>query len=297
MLGHVGLNSSRTGLLAFIGLLGVTTPLFSQTHQGGIRKQKHPPRDSIQEKVRQDLGEAMEEEDAIRELFTLGDGAVPSLIKFLSDTGKDRRAGAARGLAYIGNQQGMQAVRNAVKAEKDAETKSAMSCFLAGGLVETKLESDLDFLRSTVERAQFVADDDETAFSAVCAALALGMRGGSDSLAVLRKVAKADVIGVEEIGKAIQWMENKSTPRQAPDAQSLSDEELIKKFVLDDTFFAQEERSRTSVEGLTFNKQRNKALVSLEIYHGPKDARGYDLVLAKESGVWRVVGIWFAWVA
>jgi HEAT repeat protein len=297
MLGHVRLNSSRTGLLAFIGLPAVATPMFSQTHQSGIGKQKNLPRHSIQERVRRDLGEASEDEDAVRELFALGDEAVPSLIKFLSDTGNDRRAGAARGLAYIGNQQGMQALRNAVRTERDKETKSTMSCFLAGGLVETKSESDLDFLRSTVERVQFVADDDETAFSAVCAALALGMRGGSDSLAVLRKVAKVDVIGVEEIGKAIQWMESKSAPRQAPAGQSLSEEELIKKMVLDGTFFAQVERSRTSVEELTFNRQRNKALVSLEIYLGPKSARGYDLVLAKESDVWRVVGIWFAWVA
>jgi len=271
--------------------------MFSQTQQSGIERQKKLPRDSIQEEVRRDLGDALEDEDSIRELFTLGDKAVPSLIKFLSDTNKRRRAGAARGLAYVGNQQGMEAIRTAIKAEKDKETKSAMSCFLAGGLVQTKSESDLDFLRSTVERAQFVADDDETAFSAVCAALAWGMRGGSDSLAVLRKVAKVDVLGVEEIGKAIQWMESKSTQRQAPTGQSLSDEELIKKTVLDGTFFAQEERSSTSVEELTFNGQRNKALVSLEIYNGPKDARGYHLVLAKESGVWRVVGIWFAWVA
>jgi len=167
-----------------------------------------------------------------------------------------------------------------------------MSCFLAGGLVETKSESDLDFLRSTVERAQIVADDDEMEFSAVCAALALGMRGGDDSLAVLSKVARVDVIGVEEIGKAIQWMESKSRSNQATTGPSLSDEERIKKIVLEGTFSSQEERSETSVEELIF-----KALVSVEIYQNPKSARGYDLVLAKESGVWRVVGIWFAWVA
>ncbi len=185
-----------------------------------------------------------------------------------------------------------QALRNASKAETDKETKSAMSCFLAGGLVETKSESDLDFLRSTVERAQIVADDDEMEFSAVCAALALGMRGGDDSLAVLSKVARVDVIGVEEIGKAIQWMESKSRSNQATTGPSLSDEERIKKIVLEGTFSSQEERSETSVEELIF-----KALVSVEIYQNPKSARGYDLVLAKESGVWRVVGIWFAWVA
>jgi hypothetical protein len=293
---HMRLNSSTTGLLAIAGLLAVTAPVFSQTHQRGIERQKNLPRHSIQETVRRDLGEDVDEEDAVRELFILGDQAVPSLIKFLSDADKGRRAGAARGLAYVGNRQGMQALRNAVKAEKDREIKSGLSCFLAGGLVVTKSESDLDFLKSTVERAHFT-DDDENDFQAFCAALTLGMRGTTDALAILRKIPKEYLTDSAEIRKAIQWMESNSPPKQAPSGQSLNDEEAIKKIVLDGTFFAQDERSKTSIVELTFNRQRIKALVSLEIFNNPKNARGYDLVLAKESGAWRVVGIWFAWVA
>jgi hypothetical protein len=128
-------NFSKTGLLAFAGFLAAVTPMFSQTYQSEIEKHEKLPGNSIHEKVRRSLDEDLEEEDGIRELFALGDAAVPSLIKFLSDTSKDRRAGAARGLAYIGNQEGMRALRNAVKAERDEETKSAMGCFLAGGLL------------------------------------------------------------------------------------------------------------------------------------------------------------------
>jgi hypothetical protein len=295
--GYVRPNFSGTGLLALTSLLAGTTPVFYQTDQGEIEKQKNPSRHPIQERVRRNLAEGLDDEDAIRDLFALGDKAVPALIKFLSDPDKERRAGAARALAYIGDRQGMQAIRNAAEAEKDKETKSAMSCFLAGGLVQTKSESDLDFLRSSAERAQSVADDDAPELTAMYAALALGMRGGDDSLPALRKVSNVDSLAVEEIGKAIRWIESKSTPRQATTGQSLSDEELIKTTVLDGTFFAQEDRNETSVEEVTFNRQRSKALVSLEIYHGPKSARGYDLVLAKESGMWRVVGIWFSWVA
>jgi hypothetical protein len=170
----------------------------------------------------------------------------------------------------------MQALRNAVKAEKDKETRSAMSCFLAGGLVETKSESDLDFLRGSVETARFV-DDDVKDFQAFCAALALGMRGTSDSLPILRKIPKEYLTDSEEIRKAIQWMESKPAPKQAPNEHSLSDEELIKKAALEGTFFALEERGTTSVEELRFNRQRNKALVSLEIYRSPKS--GLDTTL------------------
>jgi hypothetical protein len=103
------LTFSRTGLLAFTSLFVGTTLMFSQTYQGGIKKQESLPSDSIQERVRQNLGEDVDEEDGIRELFALGDEAVPFLTKFLSDPGRARRAGAARGLAFIGNQQGMRA--------------------------------------------------------------------------------------------------------------------------------------------------------------------------------------------
>jgi len=173
-----------------------------------------------------------------------------------------------------------------------------MSCFLAGGLVETKSGSDLGFLRSLAEKARFAAaDDSDEDFPAFCAALALGMMGRGDSLPILRKVAGADLLDSEEIGKAILWMEKKSVSGQPTTGPASSDEESITKFVLDGTFFAEKERDKTSVVYVAFNRARNRVLVSLEIYLNVKSARGYDLVLTKERGVWRVVGIWFAWIA
>jgi len=290
-----------------IGLFGITSltlaaflasaaPRLSQTSESPIKREAKPPSDSIQEKVRRSLSDdALEDEDAIRALFALGDEAVPPLIRFLSDPDKERRAGAARGLAYIGNEKGMEALRVAAKAERNRETKSAIPCFLAGGLIDTQSEADLQFLRGSVESAR-LADENENSFAGFCAALALGMKGRSDSLPILRKFAGADLADSEEIGKAILWIERKSVSRQSTMAPRPNDEDLIKIFVLDSTFFAEKERDTTSVESMTFNGVRNKVLISLEIYLNPKSARGYDLVLAKVNGVWRVRGIWFAWV-
>jgi hypothetical protein len=190
----------------------------------------------------------------------------------------------------------MQALRNAVKAEQDKETSSVMSYWLTGALVGTTSESDLNFLKSSIEAARLADDDDESALPALSAALVLGMMGRRDSLPLLRKVANDENIGVEEIGKAIRWIENnnisKTKVRTSP-----REEELVKSIVLNGTFFAEDERDHTSVTEITFNRAHNKVLVSLEIYFGPKSARGYDLVLAKKGGEWRVIGIWFAWVA
>jgi len=277
-------------ILLFLGsaiLLGVF-----EAETGG---QKEPAHSSMPNSVQRNLTKDLEDdENGARQLFLLGEESVSRLIKFLSDSDQGKRIAAARGLAYIGTPQGMQAIRNAIKTEKDKETKSAISCFLAGGLVETKSENDLNFLRNSVGSIRH-ADDDDWDVPGFCAALALGMRGGNDSLLLLRKAAKADDPG--EIGKVIRWREEKkSIPKRVTPEASLRDEALIKKIVLDDTFFAEEERDSTSVEQLTLNRARNKALVSLEIDR-TKCVRGYDLVLAKESGVWRVVGIWFAWTA
>ncbi len=283
----------------------LVSAMFLAACERETRKQESPPRGSMQDSVQRNLAKDLEDdENGTRQLFLVGDEAVPLLIKFLSDPDEEKRVSAARGLAYIGNQQGMQALRYAVTSEQDKEAKSEMSYFLAGGLVEATSESDLNFLRSSVVTARFVDDDDdESALPALSAALALGMMGRSDSLAVLRKVAREHIVGSEEIAKAIRWIENKSIPRRSTARASLSEEELIKNVILDDTFFAEQKREETSVTDMTFNRERNRVLVSLEIHRSLRRpgsrrwfAHGYDLVLAKESGEWRVVGIWFAWI-
>jgi hypothetical protein len=283
----------------------LVSAMFLAACERETRKQESSPRGSMQDSVQRNLAKDLEDdENGTRQLFLVGDEAVPLLIKFLSDPDEEKRVSAARGLAYIGNQQGMQALRYAVKSEQDKEAKSEMSYFLAGGLVEATSESDLNFLRSSVETARFVDDDDdESALPALSAALALGMMGRSDSLALLRKVAREHIVGSEEIAKAIRWIENKSIPRRSTARASLSEEELVKSVILDDTFFAEQKREETSVTRMTFNRERNRVLVSLEIHRSLRRpgsrrwfAHGYDLVLAKESGEWRVAGIWFAWI-
>ena len=278
--------ANKLAILLFLGSAMLSESIASKT-----RKQEGLPHaGAMQQVVLNELNKDLEYDDGAKQLFALGDETVPTLIKYLSDIDKEKRASAAKALAYIGNRQGMQALRNAVKSERDKAAQSMMSFFLAGGLVGTTSESDLNFLRNSV------STNDESGAPALSAALTLGMMERSDSLGLLRKVENDDAIGVEEIGKAIRWIEKKSIP-QTQVQTSLSEDELIKTIVLDRTFFAEEERDKTSVTELTFNSKRNKVLVSLEIYNGPKSARGYDLVLSKTNREWKVEGIWFAWVA
>jgi HEAT repeats len=292
---RMGLSVIATLTLGTV--LAGAVPSLSQASKSQNGKEANLQGDSVEDKVKRSLtDDALEDEDAIRALFRLGDEAVPPLIRFLSDPDNGTRAGAARGLAYIGNEKGMEALRIAVKTERNKETKSALSCFLAGGLVDTNSEADLNFLRRSVERAR-LTDDNEKSFVGFCAALALGIKGRSDSLPILRKFVGTDLVNSEEIGKAVLWIERKSASGQASAPRGANDEDFIKTFVLDNTFFAEKEHDTTSVENLTFNRARNRVLVSVEVHVNPKSARGYDLILAKVNGIWRVTGIWVAWVA
>lgn len=285
------MDSLRWQQPSFFGLF---LAMLLATSAGQIREQKSPPRRSAQTTVQEYVTKDVEyDEDAIKQVFVLGEKAVPPLIKVLSDPDAEKRASAAKALAYIGHQRGMQALRDAVKSERNTECKSMMAFYLAGGLVRTTSKSDLNFLRRSVETARFADDGDESDLPGLSAALTLGMMRRSDSLGLLRRLPKDSI---EEIGKAIRWTERKSVP-QLKTPVSASEEELVRSYALDGTFFAEEERDETSVTELTFNSTRNKALVSVEIYHGPKSARGYDLVLSKINREWKVEGIWFAWVA
>lgn len=283
-------------------LLILVSVTFSEACRRDTQRQESLLRGSMQDSVQRSVAKDLEDdEDGTRQLFVLGDEAVPSLTKFLRDPDEEKKAGAARGLAYIGNQQGIQALRNAIQSEQDKEAKSEMSYFLTGGLVDTPSDSDLNFLRSSVETAQ-VTDDDDESLPALSAALALGMMGTSDSLPILRKVAKQDSVASEEITKAIRWIENKPTRRRSGTRTSMNDEELVKNIVLEETLFAEKGRGEASVTEITFNREKNRVLVSLEIHRSPRPrskrqfAYGYDVVLAKRSGEWRPAGIWFAWI-
>ena len=265
-----------------------------------IRRQGSLSQGASQDNVQQIVAKGLE--DGTRQLFGLGDEAVPSLIMFLSDPVEEKKVSAARGLAYIGNQQGMQAVRNANQSERDKEARSGMAYFLAGGLVDTSSDTDLNFLKSLVETARFTDDDDDSSLPALSAALALGMMGRSDSLPILRKVVKQDSGAFEEIRKAIRWIENKPTRKRFVTRTSMSDEELVKSIVLRDSLFAEKEQDETSVSEITFNRAKDRALVSLEIHRRTplmnkrQFAYGYDVVLTKRGSEWRPAGIWFTWI-
>jgi hypothetical protein len=281
-------------LLIFVALSVGEAGICPQVHTHAGATQGKPLADSSPDSIRRNLAKSEEDRDAILELFIIGDEAIPSLVNFVRSPDQDVRTHAARGLAYLGNDKGMKALETAIASERDGETRSLMSYFLAGGLVQTKSERHLEFLKASIERATAKgSEDDDEAFPAVSAALALAMTGRSDVLPALRNFQQLGLVDSDEIAKAIRWIENKPGTEPAATGSAVSEEELVRNIVLTQTFFAQGDE--TSVERLTFNRTKTKVLVSIQI-SGRHYARGYDVVLANETGAWRITGVWFTWI-
>ncbi len=269
----------------------------NQTHNDTTLTES-PAGVSLERTVRQNLARSEEDRDAIRELFIIGNEAIPSLVKFLHSSNGEVRVKAARGLAYIGNEHGMKALRAAVASEHDNETKSNLAYFLTGGLVQAVSPSDQEYLRRSIERAAAVNDpalSDYAAAPAVNAALALAITGEDDVLPALRQFEQLGLTDSDEIAKAIRWIENKPGTEPTVIEAAANEKEIVQKIVLTQTFFAEKSGDETGVDALTFDPAGTRVLVSIGI-SGNGYSRGYDLVLAKSSETWKITGVWFTWI-
>jgi hypothetical protein len=246
-----------------------------------------------QDRVQQLLSDGQDEEVAATLIFELGAGAVADLTKALQDGHHVERASQA--LAYLGGPEERKVVRKAIGSEEDGEKKSLMSSFLAGALVEPASREEWDFLQSCIK--SYKEEDDGASINA---ALALGTNASQKALRLLQTARPLDEeqIPDNEIAKAVRWIKQKSSTRPTASTGAQSDSVQIRRTVLQNAFYAEGERKYLSLEKIVFTKEKTRALVSVEIYHGPKNARGYDLVLQKNNiGTWKIVGVWFSWIA
>jgi hypothetical protein len=75
---------------------------------------------------------------------------------------------------------------------------------------------------------------------------------------------------------------------EVPSSGTESDSDKIEKTVLRSAYYAEREPHPPSVDKVVFTKDGRRALATLQIYHGPKNAQGYNIVLQKSDGAWRI---------
>lgn len=235
--------------------------------------------------------------EAAARIFRLGNGAVPILVGALQKRTNVERASLA--LLYLGGPEERKQVRQFVRTEKDPEKKWVIASFLAGALVEPASADEWAFLESCVKGYK----DEAQGFTSFSAVLALGTNASPKALQLLQSVgpsaqeSESKNETLEEVGRAIRWINDRSSSKAPTSVDKGSDSDQIKRTILDGAFFAATESRNSSFEEITFTEDRTRALVSMDVRGSNKDPHGYQIVLQKDSGVWKITGVWFSWAA
>jgi len=230
-------------------------------------------------------------------IFRLGGGAVPTLVGALQKRTNVERASLA--LLYLGGPEERKLVRQFIRTEKDPEKKWVIASFLAGALVEPASADEWSFLESCVKGYK----DEAQGFASFSAVLALGTNASPKALQLLQSIgpsaqgSESKNETLEEAGRAIRWINDRSSSKAPTSVDNGSDSDQIKRTILNGTFFAATESKNLSFEEITFTEDGGRALVSLDVRGSNKDPHGYQIVLRKDSGAWKITGVWFSWAA
>jgi hypothetical protein len=266
-----------------------------------VRAQTNP-RDSVLESSRLEVqkllsDEEIEDSDAIRLIFKKGGSALPTILASLREGRNVERASEA--LAYLGGPAERKVLRTVIASQKDDERKWIMSSFLAGALVEPTSEEDWIFLGKCLGGYK----NDDQSIASFSAALALGVNASPRALRLLETAVRPDERTnpendtVAEAMEAIGWIKQRGPRRSSGSAETDSDSDRFKDIVTENAFFVPADRTLTSFGKIEFTDENRRALVPVEIYRGPKNAQGYNVVLQKGPGGWKIMGVWMSWVA
>lgn len=96
---------------------------------------------------------------------------------------------------------------------------------------------------------------------------------------------------IETAKEAIQWISEKRRSASGP----ASDDDEAKRTVLQNMFLAGGDSGSVSFDQISFSKNRERVLVSVEILAKNGNPEGYDIVLQREGERWTIIGAWLFW--
>lgn len=239
----------------------------------------------------------IEDSEAIRLIFEQGTDSIPPLISELRKGHDVERASQA--LAYLAGPNEREILRGVISNESDCERKSTLASFLAGALVEPASEEEWGFLENSLKGY----NEEGQVFTALSAALALAANGSSRALILLEAAVLPDELrdsdndAIRGIREAIHWVEQRSAREAFPSLETNSDSEQVKQAVLRTVLFVGRESGQMSLGDVSFSRGMERALLPVEVYKGPKNAQGYNVVLRRTGRTWHVTGVWLSWVS
>lgn len=280
--------------LALVFLLGsgeVSTQILARDRSG---REMTGSTESVEQLL---SDQKIEDGEAVQKIFELGSAAIPNLIAALQKGTNVERA--SRALVYLGGPEDRKVLRGLIETEKDPEKKWVMAGFLAGALVQPASPEDWGFLRSCLAGYK----DETKNYATLSAVIALGINASPKALELLQPVADApqkrgsENDNVVEARQAIRWIKEKSLVKTSISNEKGSDSEQIKETILQRAFMVAGEVNKVSFDDASFTENRKRALVSLKVPASNGNPQGYDIVLQKEFGVWKIIGAWYTWAA
>lgn len=251
-----------------------------------------------------------------------GVAAIPVLKRGLSDqTTEERQYLAAYFLGLIGGHEARDILKHEYELAHDTWLK-ALLCFC---MSSTGDEQDINFLIQSL-KGETIGDDWPPIEAA---ALALGVLRPQKAVVGLTACAKKDrgSIASDAADKALKWIQGRSP--QTPQAKEAPEREQIILAMFrcgiprteeSDDFYEGDRNLRwlyrdgawkfqpvisdaalKDVPGISFDvyvtQDHSKALVAVGMTFGPLNGKGYNYVLEKDKGEWRVVGILSTWIS
>lgn len=247
-----------------------------------------------EDQTNQTVGQVLrvdDEDAAVAELFRRGTVVVSELTRSLR--AREVRARAAKALAYIADPGGLKALLQAIRTEQDPARRTELSAYLAGSLVQTRDQDYLTFLERCIRRYRV----DEEDMPAAAAALALGSMKTTEALAILRlaRPLDEDELAEHEIAKAGRWIETGKPIAGNRTFDATSDDGLVERLVLENAFYAEGEEKGLSVDAVTWNTGRDRALVSVMVHEDSGEMREYHVTVERVPGgarPFRIRGVW-----
>ena len=258
----------------------------------GLRTPAGEQRQTVHELLTMD-----DEDTAVLELFRRGSDVVPMLAGLVGT--HPMRARAGRALAYVGHPEGLRALLDAIRVERDQELKVELSVYLAGSLVQTNGGVYTAFL----EQCMRTYRHPDMEGPAATAALALGSMRTQESLRILRIAKPLDEQNLpeHEIGKAQRWIaDGRVVPGRLARERADAPEDRVKELVQANAFYAEGEEASLAISGVTWSARRDRALVEVTIGADRRSAREYHVTVERVPGGsdrFRISGIWLNMVA
>jgi hypothetical protein len=260
--------------------------------------------------------------DSMDELAKLavdaGPSAVPALREMLGrDQGHSREL-AAMGLAFLGGDDAVTALRKRYESTHELRLRSLVAMAMASTPLSPENRA---FLEASLKGPHFGTEW----MPIMSAALSLGVLHATESRAALERTAKSEEesFASEAAAEALRWIEHGPWKVEIPPddrieppieavlrngvpgtdrAERFFDEvrqlEWIRR---EDTWTVEKSGDGGERPSIGFDVHTSpdglRALVEVSLRFGPKEGVGYDYVLCKTDGSWEVQAVFFTWVS